>query len=160
MRRDDAPDDGFSDALIFVAKLVADRPDHLAAFSLFAALVVELVSIREPLTVATARRLLAADLVYGIAAGVVLVVGFSRVFHFEKGATFAKLTLFVIVGLVSIIPTREFLPWRTIVKSARAPDVSAARLRRLGTLIHLELAGIVVILLMAALMAKGVGLLL
>jgi uncharacterized membrane protein len=31
--------------------------------------VVELVSIREPLTVATARRLLAADLVYGIAAG-------------------------------------------------------------------------------------------
>jgi putative membrane protein len=141
---------------------------HLAAFSLFAALVVELVSIREPLTVATARRLLAADLVYGIAAGVVLVVGFSRVFHFEKGATYyfhswtfiAKLTLFVIVGLVSIIPTREFLSWRTTVKSGRAPDVSAARLRRLGTLIHLELAGIVLILLMAALMAKGVGLLL
>ena len=88
---------------------------HIAAFTLFAALVVELILIREVLTVGTARRLQIADMVFGISAGVLLVVGLLRVYYFEKGATYyfhtwtfiAKLTLFMIVGLVSIVPTLE-----------------------------------------------------
>ena len=43
---------------------------HIAAFTLFAALVVELILIREVLTVGTARRLQVADMVFGISAGV------------------------------------------------------------------------------------------
>ena len=93
---------------------------HIAAFTLFAALVVELILIREVLTVGTARRLQVADMVFGISAGVLIVVGLLRVFYFEKGAYYyfhtwtfiAKLALFVIIGLVSIIPTLEFLSWR------------------------------------------------
>jgi putative membrane protein len=139
---------------------------HLAAFALFAALVVELILIREQPTVATARRLLAADMAFGISAGIVLVVGLMRVYYFEKGATYyfhtwtfsAKLTLFILIGLLSIVPTRELLSWRAAVRQGQAPTVSAARLRRLRTIIHLELAGVVLILLMAALMAKGIGL--
>jgi putative membrane protein len=141
---------------------------HVAAFTLFAALVVEFVLIREPPTVGTARRLQVADMVFGIAAGVLLVVGFVRLYSFEKGAYYyfhtwtfiAKLTLFVLVGLVSIIPTVEFLSWRKAVKQGEAPKVSADRLRRLRAIIHLELVGVVLIILMAALMAKGVGLML
>ena len=139
---------------------------HLAAFTLFAALVVELILIREQPTAGTARRLLTADMVFGISAGILLVVGLTRVYYFEKGATYyfhtwtfsAKLTLFILIGLLSIVPTRELLSWRAAVRQGQAPTVSAARLRSLRTIIHLELMGVVLILLMAALMAKGIGL--
>ena len=142
---------------------------HVAAFTLFAALVVELILIREQLTVGTARRLQVADMVFGISAGVLLAVGLLRVFYFEKGATYyfhtwtfmAKLTLFVIIGLVSIVPTLEFLSWRkAAVRQGQVPSVSAQRLRSLRSIIHLELVGVVLIILMAALMAKGIGLML
>jgi putative membrane protein len=141
---------------------------HIAAFTLFAALVVELILIREVLTVGTARRLQVADMVFGISAGVLIVVGLLRVFYFEKGAYYyfhtwtfiAKLALFVIVGLVSIVPTLEFLSWRKAVKQGQAPSVSPDKVRALRSIMHWELVGLVVIILMAALMAKGVGLLL
>jgi putative membrane protein len=141
---------------------------HIAAFTLFAALVVELILIGEVLTVGTARRLQVADMVFGISAGVLIVVGLLRVFYFEKGAYYyfhtwtfiAKLTLFLIIGLVSIVPTREFLSWRKAVKQGQAPSVSPDKVRALRSIMHWELVGLVVIILMAALMAKGVGLLL
>ena len=141
---------------------------HLAAFTLFAALAVELILIRDELTVGRARRIQVADMVFGISAGVLLAVGLLRVFYFEKGAHYyfhswtfiAKLSLFVIVALLSIVPTIEFLSWRKGVQQGQAPSVPAHRLQSLRTIIHLELVGIVVIILMAALMAKGVGLLL
>jgi putative membrane protein len=141
---------------------------HIAAFTLFAALVVELILIREVLTVGTARRLQVADMVFGISAGGLIVVGLLRVFYFEKGAYYyfhtwtfiAKLTLFLIIGLVSIVPTREFLSWRKAVKQGQAPSVSPDKMRALRSIMHWELVGVVAIILMAALMAKGVGLLL
>ena len=141
---------------------------HIAAFTVFAALVVELILIREALTVGSARRLQIADMVYGISAGILIVVGLLRVFYFEKGAYYyfhtwtfiTKLALFVIIGLVSIIPTLEFLSWRKAVKQGQAPSMSPERVRTLRSIIHWELAGIVAIILMAALMAKGIGLLL
>jgi hypothetical protein len=56
---------------------------HLAAFTLVAALVVEFV-IRDDLTIRTARKLQIADPVFGIAAGVVLVIGLLRVFILRR----------------------------------------------------------------------------
>jgi putative membrane protein len=139
---------------------------HVAAFVLFAALVVEFVLVRDALTLASARRILLADLVFGVASGVLLVVGLTRVFHFEKGATYyfhtwtfiAKPSLFVLVGLASIVPTREFLSWRKALRAGEVPQPSPEKMRSVRSIIHLELAGIVLIMLMAALMAKGVGL--
>jgi putative membrane protein len=138
---------------------------HLAAFTLFAALAVELVLIRSTLTVETARKIVRADMIFGIAAGVVLLVGLGRVFHFEKGAAYyfhnwafhTKLTLFVLVGLISIIPTREFLRWRPALKAGQVPEVAPEKLKRVRSIIHYELLGVVLIMLMAALMAKGIG---
>lgn len=140
---------------------------HIAAFALFAALVVEFALVRDALTLGSARKIMMADLLFGVSAGVLLVVGLARVFHFEKGATYyfhtwtfiAKLSLFVIVGLLSIIPTLEFLSWRKAVKQGQVPQVSQAKMRSVRSIIHVELAGIVLIILMAALVAKGVGLL-
>jgi putative membrane protein len=138
---------------------------HVAAFALVAALVVEFVLIRDELTAITARRLACADMIVGISAGVLLAVGLLRVFYFEKGAAFywhsasflAKFVLFVLVALLSIYPTVKFISWGKAVKQGTVPSVDAATVRALRTLIHLELVGIVLILLFAALMARGIG---
>ena len=138
---------------------------HLAAFTLVASLAVEMVVIGGELTLEAARKLRLADLAYGISAGLLLIVGLARVFHFEKGATYyfhtwtfiAKLALFATIGL-SIIPTVEFLSWRRSVALGKPPAVSATKVRMLRSIIHLELAGVVLILLFAAMMTKGIGL--
>jgi putative membrane protein len=136
---------------------------HLAAFALVAALAVEFVLIRQELTLASARRLMIVDGVFGASAGVLLVVGLLRVFFFEKGAGYyftnhaflSKFGLFIVIGLISIVPTLEFLRWRKPVRAGALPAVRADKLRRIRMLIHIELAGIVLILLFAAWMAKG-----
>ena len=136
---------------------------HVAAFTLVGALAVEFVLLRGELTLATARKLPIVDMILGIAAGVLFVVGLARVFWFEKGAAYyfashafrTKLSLFVIIGLLSIIPTIEFLSWRKAVKQGQMPDVAARKLRTVRVIIHAELAAVVIILLCAAIMARG-----
>jgi putative membrane protein len=136
---------------------------HLAAFTLVAALAVEFVLIRQPITLENARRMLLVDGIYGASAAVLLVVGLLRVFFFEKGAAFyfsnhaflSKLALFILVALLSVIPTFEILGWRKAVQAGRAPDVDARKLVRMRKLLHWELAGVVLILLFAAMMARG-----
>lgn len=138
---------------------------HVAAFTLVAALAVEFVLLRDALTLRSARRLLAADAIVGASAGILLVAGLLRVFYFEKGAAYyfhntafiAKISLFVAVALLSIHPTVRFLSWRSALKRGQAPAVDAPKLRLIRSLIHWELAGVVLILLCAALMAKGIG---
>jgi putative membrane protein len=131
---------------------------HVAAFALVAAIAVEFVLIRDELDARGARRLALADAVLGVSAGVLLGAGLLRVFYFEKGAAYyfqnwafiAKLALFLLVALLSIYPTVKFLSWRK--KAPEAGSIPAIR-----RLLHLELAGVVLILLCAALMAKGIG---
>lgn len=138
---------------------------HAAAFVLFAAIVVEFVTLKDPLTLQSARRLLRADMIYGMSAGILLVVGLLRVVYFEKGAAFyfgnwvfiAKLSLFILVGLVSVYPTIRFMSWRSAVKQGQVPQVDAAAVRTLRMIVHLELAGVVAILLLAPMMARGIG---
>jgi putative membrane protein len=138
---------------------------HVAAFAIFAALAVELVLLKEELNVPRARKLLRVDFAFGMAAVVLLVVGLLRVFYFEKGAGYyfhsipfiVKLSLFAAVGLASIYPTMQFLSWRGALKEGRAPMVAPGRMRALRMVVHAELAAVVVILLCAALMARGIG---
>lgn len=138
---------------------------HAAAFLLVAVVMVELVLLRGELTVAAARTLLRMDSVYGVSAVVLLIVGFVRVFSTEKGSDYyfhsgpflAKLTLFIVVGLLSIMPTVEFLGWRKALKEGRTPALDDAKRRRLRMLIHIELTLLFLIMLFAALMARGVG---
>ena len=136
---------------------------HLCAFTLVAALAIEFALVRQELTPSSARRLQVTDTVYGIAAGALLVIGLSRVFFFEKGAEYyfhshaflGKLSLFIIVGLLSIIPTMEFLSWRGALRAGQVPVMAANKRRLVTAIIHGELASIVIILLCAAIMARG-----
>jgi putative membrane protein len=136
---------------------------HLCAFTLVAALAIEFALIRMELTLVSARRLQVTDLVLGIAAGLLLVVGLLRVFFFEKGAVYywhshaflTKFGLFVVVGLLSIIPTVEFLSWRAAIRAGQVPVMDAVKRKRVTMVIHIELAAVVIIILCAAIMARG-----
>jgi putative membrane protein len=136
---------------------------HLCAFTLVSALAIEFALIRGELTLSSARRLQVTDLVLGIAAGALLIVGLLRVFFFEKGAEYyfhshaflTKLTLFIVVGLLSIIPTMEFLSWRGALKVGQVPSIDAKKLRLVTAVIHGELFAVVIIVLCAAIMARG-----
>ena len=138
---------------------------HVAAFALVSAIAIEFVLIRGEITPKNARIILMADAVYGASAGAILIVGFLRVFFFEKGAAYyfhsipfiAKLSLFALIGLASIYPTLKFLSWRAPLRQGAAPAIEPATLRALRAIIHWELAGLVLVVLCAALMARGIG---
>jgi putative membrane protein len=138
---------------------------HALAFALVAVVTVELVLLRNPLTVPAARSILRMDAMYGLSAMLLLVVGFVRVFYTEKGAAYyfanvpfiAKITLFAVVGLISIYPTLQFLGWRKVLAAGSAPVLDAARQRKIRMILHIELTLLLIIMLCAALMARGIG---
>jgi len=93
------------------------------------------------------------------------VIGLLRVFFFEKGPAYywhsapfiAKLTLFAIVGLLSIYPTIQFVKWRKPLQDGVLPVVPEATMQKIRAILQWELAGVAGILLCAALMARGIG---
>jgi putative membrane protein len=135
------------------------------AFTLVAAVVYEFIAYRRGLTIEEARRIQRADLMYGISAGLLLIVGVLRVFFFEKGPAFysqnpffwLKMNTFLVVGLLSIDPTIRYLRWNKILKENKAPEISDKEFRRTRLLLTLEVIGLTVILFAAALMARGIG---
>ncbi|MDZ4191685.1 MAG: DUF2214 family protein [Pseudomonas sp.] len=147
-------------AAAFVAYL-----HFLSIFALFALLSIEHVLFKAPLDLSRARSLMITDLVYGICAGLVLATGVARVLWFGKGATYymgnslfhAKLGLFILVGLLSILPTVVFIKWRKTVKAGQVPAPSARQVRLVTWSIRIELLLLLVIPLLATLMARGYG---
>ena len=138
---------------------------HLFAFTLVACVVYEFIAYRKGMTIDEARRIQRADLVYGISAGLLLAVGLLRVFFFEKGVNFyihsqffwVKMSAFLIVGLLSIDPSIRYIRWNKTLSQNKAPEISEAEFKRTRLLLWLELAGIVIILLAAPMMARGIG---
>ena len=138
---------------------------HLLAFTLVACVVYEFIAYRKGITIQETRRIQRADLLYGISAGLLLIVGLLRVFYFEKGPAFytnnpffwLKMDAFLIVGLLSIDPTVRYVRWNRILKENKAPEISDKEFKRTRLLLTLEVIGLTVILLGAALMARGIG---
>ncbi|HBZ92181.1 MAG TPA: DUF2214 domain-containing protein [Pseudomonas sp.] len=147
-------------AAAFVAYL-----HYLSIFALFALLSIEHVLFRAPLDLSRARSLMIADLAYGICAGLVLITGIARVLWFGKGAAYymgnslfhTKLGLFILVGLLSILPTLVFIKWRSAVKTGQVPTPSARQVRLVTWSIRVELMLLLAIPLLATLMARGYG---
>lgn len=138
---------------------------HVAAFVFVAALGFEFVTIRDKLSEHAARRLIVADICYATAATVVLIVGFVRVYYYEKGADYywntvpfiVKIALFGVVALLSFYPSAEFLRWKKQLKAGIVPEATIGKIRIIRNIIHIELIGVVFILLGATMMARGVG---
>jgi len=138
----------------------------LAVFGVFATLFLEWQTMSSAPTHGEALRIQRCDRWYGQFAMLLVVVGLLRVYFFEKGKAFyfgnpvfnAKMTLFVLVGLVSIYPTMRFIKWRAQTRQGAAPVVSATEYRRIMMSLRAELLLLLAAALWASLMARGVGL--
>ena len=138
---------------------------HLMAFTLVACVVYEFIAYRKGLTIEEARRIQRVDLMYGISAGLLLVIGLLRVYFFEKGPAFygnnpffwVKMNAFLVVGLLSIDPTIRYLRWNKLLKENKAPEIPDRDFKRTRLLLALEVIGLAVILFAAVLMARGIG---
>jgi putative membrane protein len=138
---------------------------HLLAFTLTACLVYEFIAYRKNMSIEEIRRLQRVDLTYGISAGLLLIVGLLRVFVFEKGVNFyihspffwVKIAAFAIVALSSIDPTIRYIRWNITLRQNQPLEISESDYKRTRLLLALEVIGIVVILLAAPMMARGVG---
>ena len=138
---------------------------HLAAFTLTAAIIYEHTAFRKDLSLAEARRIQRMDIVYGVSAGFILIVGLLRVFYFEKGTSFyaqnwffwTKMFGFALAALLSIYPTVRFVSWNKFFAKNQAPEISDQDVSRIKLILRLEMAAIALILFSAAMMARGVG---
>ena len=133
---------------------------HILIFGLFGVLFAEFALVRPGMDQAMVRRVAAIDLWYGITAGLIIVIGFSRAIFAAKGWDYyshnlffwAKIGTFAVIGALSALPTISFLRWR---RGNLVPDaVQIASVRRF---IWAQLLLFPLLLAFAAAMARGYG---
>ena len=136
-----------------------------AIFVLFAFLSVEFYLVRLRLDATTIRQLARVDAWYAGSAIVVLATGLARMGWGAKGSAFylddwvfyAKVALFVAVGLISIRPTFAFLRWKRHLETDPAwtvPDAERNAIRG-WLMVEIHLASIIPVL--AVVMARGLS---
>lgn len=138
---------------------------HIAFVAIMLTLSAEMLTLKQPLTLASARKIQIYDAIYGVSAILILIIGGLRVMYFEKGGDYylhsapfiAKMILFVIVGLISIQPTVTFIKWGKSLKHGILPTLTDAQNRKLRLIIHVELTLLALMILCAAMTAKGIG---
>ena len=109
------------------------------------------------------KSLATVDLIYGLSAIVVLTTGLLRWFVYGKGYDFymsthlfhIKLTLFIIIVILSIFPTIKILKWRKQIKRGEEPDINEKGVKKLLMFIRIELLLMVIIPLLAVMIAMG-----
>jgi putative membrane protein len=118
----------------------------------------------EWLNAAVVERLARVDRVYGIAAVAVIATGVARTWWGMKGTAWywtnpllhLKLTLFVVVGVISIFPTMRYLRWRQALRTTGALPAEA-EIRKTRKLVMIQAHIIAVIPLAAVFLARGFG---
>lgn len=139
---------------------------HLLAFALAAILFAQYAIVRPGLAGAGLNRVRMFDRFYGLFAALLIVVGVLRVIYGLKGPDFylaypgfwAKMAAFLAVGLLSIAPTMRIIAWGR--RATADPDfvVPDAEIRRVHIWLGMELIVFVLIPILAAMMARGIGL--
>jgi len=133
---------------------------HLLVFALAGILFAELMLVRKGMDLETVGRVGRIDLAYGAIAGLIIVVGFARAFMAAKGWAYyshngffwAKIAVFLVVGLLSVPPTIAFIKWRRAGVTPTDQQVTGVR-----RFIHYEAALFALLPALAAAMARGYG---
>ena len=118
----------------------------------------------EWLNKAVVERLARIDMVYGMAAMTVLATGIARTVWGVKGSSWywtnpllhLKLTLFIVIALISIFPTITYLRWRKTLRASGALPAEA-EVRKTRKLVMIQAHLIVLIPLAAVFLARGFG---
>ena len=138
---------------------------HLLMFGLLALLVMELMLIREGIAGNRLARLGSLDLGYGTLAGLLLAVGFARVFfglkdpsyYFANVFFWLKIACFLLVGVLSVPATRMIVAWRARARLDPAYVPPAGEIATARRYMHAEAVFFVLIPIFAALMARYSG---
>lgn len=145
--------------------LVLAIAHHFLIFLLAGVLAFEIAVIRPELTQAQILRLSRVDIWYGILAGLIVAVGFSRATFAAKGWAYyshnyffwAKVASFAIVGLLSIMPTLRIIRWRRDATATPSTLPTARDIANVQRYLWLEVIGLGFVLAFAATMARGYG---
>lgn len=137
---------------------------HLSVLTLLGCALVSIVQLRQPFDLPRARSLRATDRLNAIAATLVLLVGLVRILYLEKGAAYyfhngpflAKLTLYGLASVLSLVPTLEIARWRLPLKQGRLPSLSPQKLSRMLGVAYLQLACLTAMVACANLAARGI----
>lgn len=133
---------------------------HILIFGLFGVLLAEFILVRPGMDQAMVSRVAAIDLWYGITAGLIIVIGFSRAVFAAKGWDYyshnlffwAKIGTFAVIGVLSALPTISFLRWRRAGSIPGGEQIASVR-----RFIWAQLALFPLLLVFAAAMARGYG---
>ena len=139
---------------------------HLCVFGLFVILAAEMTLVRPGISAETVMRVVRIDGLYGILAGLALVAGGLRVVYGAKGAAFythnplfwTKLGLFLLIGILSVPPTLDYIRWRKALRANPAALPSAGAVQATRKLIHIQFGLLFLLPILAAMMARGIGL--
>jgi len=131
----------------------------IAIFGLAGALVIENMAIKPTINGEDAKNLAKIDAVYGVCTFLVFVFGLVLWLWIGRPSEFysvnslfqAKILLFIIIALISVYPTSFFLKHRT----SEAETISVPQL--IPLLLKVELFLLLIILILAYLMARGIG---
>ena len=134
---------------------------HFLVFTLAGLIAAELALVRPGLSGPSLNLLGRIDGAYGGVAMAIIIIGVCRVIFGLKGweyyvgnhAFWGKMAAFVIVGLLSIRPTRRIITWRR----SGADVVPEAEISTVRSWIKGEILFLALVLVFAAAMARGVG---
>jgi putative membrane protein len=136
---------------------------HFLVFALVGILATEVAAIRPNMNAGQIEHLGLLDMAYGIVAGLVIVIGFGRVFYGAKGSDFfisnglfwAKIGCFMAIALLSAVPTVRILGWRRASKANTGYTVPPAEAEHVRRFMIVEVILILPILVFAAMMVRG-----
>lgn len=133
---------------------------HLLVFGLAIMLAMELAWLRsDPVPVA---RLTKLDAGYGGVAALVVAVGVARVVWGAKGWVayqdnpffWAKVAIFAVIGLLSILPTLRFITWSRALKADAGFTPPATEVARVALRVRIEVLLLLPLVAFAAAMAR------
>lgn len=127
-------------------------------------LVAQHLIVRPGLAGAALQRLRTIDGLYGALATAALLTGLMRMFWGAKGSAYfygnavfhAKVGLFVLIALLSIVPTIRFARWSRAALRDATFTPPAAELGLVQKLMRVQLLLLLLLPLLAAAMARGV----
>jgi putative membrane protein len=133
----------------------------ISIFTIVGALTSEHLLLKKTLTRAEILRLSRIDMVYGLAALMLLIVGLTlwlggvgkpSEFYSKNWIFHAKITCFLLIGLLSIYPTIFF------IKNSKGNKNEVVEIpKSVFMMLRLELLLLFIIPFLAGLMARGIG---
>jgi putative membrane protein len=138
---------------------------YIGIMVLMGSLIAEHLFLKPSINNEQIKSLATVDMIYVISAILVLVTGLLRWFVYGKGYDFymntslfhIKLTLFIVIAIISLFPTVKIYKWNRQVKKGEIPDIREKSIKKLLMLVRVELLLLCIIPMLAVLIGRGVG---